>query len=212
MPRTYLYADESGNFDFSGRPEASRYFILTTVRLDDHAICADLLELRRELAWDEFTLEGDFHATTDRQATRDEVFRTIERHTFRIDATVIEKASTTPDVRASDEAFYHAAWLRHMERVVPEIMEPAEELLVIAASVGTRRRRLAFFDAAKRAMRQVSPMPGVRLACWPAATDPALQLADYCSSSIQRKWERSDSRSYELIKSKIATELRVVPQ
>lgn len=48
--RTCLYADESGNFDFSLNPGASRYFLLTTVALNSHAIVADLPELRREPA------------------------------------------------------------------------------------------------------------------------------------------------------------------
>ena len=48
--RTYLYADESGNFDFSMNDGASRYFMLTTVALISHAIVADLLDLMRELA------------------------------------------------------------------------------------------------------------------------------------------------------------------
>lgn len=48
MP-AYICADESGNFDFSLRSGASRFFLLTTVVISDHAIEPDLLELRREL-------------------------------------------------------------------------------------------------------------------------------------------------------------------
>ena len=49
MP-VYIYADESGNFDFSPRNGASRFFLLTTVVINAHAIEPDLLELRRQLA------------------------------------------------------------------------------------------------------------------------------------------------------------------
>ena len=51
MP-AYIYADESGNFDFSPRNGASRFFLLTTVVINAHAIEPDLLELRRQLARD----------------------------------------------------------------------------------------------------------------------------------------------------------------
>lgn len=40
----------------------------------------------------------------------------------------------------------------------------------------------------------------------PAQTDPCLQIADYCTWAIQRKWEsvnQRDDRSYKLIKDKI---------
>ncbi len=45
-----------------------------------------------------------------------------------------------------------------------------------------------------------------RVAFWPAESDPCLQVADYCVGAIQRKWERGDHRSYDLIKDKIETE------
>ena len=47
--RKYIYADEAGNFDFSNKPGGSRYFILTTVLIEDHRIESELLDLRREL-------------------------------------------------------------------------------------------------------------------------------------------------------------------
>ena len=57
MPKKYLFADESGNFDFrdNGRfPGASRYFSVGTVMIEgDDAVAAldaDMLKLKRELA------------------------------------------------------------------------------------------------------------------------------------------------------------------
>jgi len=46
--RTHIYADESGNFDFTNGPGASRYFILASVATTDHAAETALLELRRQ--------------------------------------------------------------------------------------------------------------------------------------------------------------------
>ncbi len=106
MSRIHLYADESGNFDFSRRPGASRYFILTTVTLEDHAICADMLELRRDLVWRDVDVQNDFHAAEDRQAIRDAVFALLGAHDFRIDATIIDKPKAHPRTRVSDERFY----------------------------------------------------------------------------------------------------------
>ena len=68
--RTYLYADESGNLDFSMNDGASRYFILTTVALNSHAIVADLLDLRRELAWEGVELPQGFHAVNNKRSPR----------------------------------------------------------------------------------------------------------------------------------------------
>lgn len=46
----------------------------------------------------------------------------------------------------------------------------------------------------------------MRRAFWPAASDPCLQVADYCSWALQRKWEVADLRSYNLIAPKVQSE------
>ena len=52
MARIHVFADEAGNFDFSSRSGASRYFILTTVTIGDFGAGDALLALRRQLAWE----------------------------------------------------------------------------------------------------------------------------------------------------------------
>ncbi len=68
MSRKYIFADEAGNLDF--RPSchgATRYFILTTVTLEDCTLGDRLLALRRELLWQGFSLGEYFHATEETQ-------------------------------------------------------------------------------------------------------------------------------------------------
>jgi hypothetical protein len=61
-----LFADESGNFDFSRKSGASRYFILTSVTLLDCAtVNLRLHELRHQMAWEGHDHPGPFHAATD---------------------------------------------------------------------------------------------------------------------------------------------------
>jgi hypothetical protein len=206
MDRICVYADESGNFDFSRHPSASRYFILTTVTFVNHAISTALLDLRRELAWSGVDLSADFHATEDQQAVRDEVFRVIGEHDFRIDVTLIDKPKAQVHIRSSDERFYQYPWYYHMKKLAPQIVRPNGELFVVAASLGTKAKREAYYEGIRDVMSQVSPTTEFRTACWPAAVDPALQVADYCSWAVQKKWERNDLRSYDLIKPKIASE------
>jgi hypothetical protein len=73
MPRISVFADESGNFDFSRKQGASRYFILTTIACPSFQVGDALLRLRREIAWEGHGTDSEFHATTDTQAVRDRV-------------------------------------------------------------------------------------------------------------------------------------------
>lgn len=206
MPRKYIFADESGNFDFSRAPSASRYFILTTVSVDDCSVGSALLELRRELAWRKVGLNSEFHATEDAQQVRDEVFAVLGGLNFRVDATILEKAKAQPHVRDPKERFYKIAWYYHLKHVAKRAACAHDELLVVGASVGIRKERGLFRDAVHEVVGQVAPMLDYRTAYWAAGSDPCLQVADYCSWAIQRKWERGDSRSYALIAKHICSE------
>jgi hypothetical protein len=79
------------------------------------------------------------------------------------------------------------------------MIRTSTELLTTAASLGTKKERASFTEAVDDVMRQT-----VKGKTWvtnfvPAASDPCVQVADYCAWAIQRKWERDDLRSYNLI-------------
>lgn len=209
MARKYVFADESGNFDFSSNKGASRYYILVTVTVEGCGVGNQLLELRRDLAFKDVGLDREFHATTDQQKVRDQVYSLIAATPLRVDAIVLEKRKTYPHVRATEERFYQTAWYLHMNYVAPKIVSPGDDLLVVSASVGTEKKRKAFHAAVTSVMKQVSSTSLVRVACWKGVSDPCLQVADYCAWAIQRKWESSDDRSYVLIQPKIKTEFDV---
>jgi hypothetical protein len=105
--------DEAGNLDFS--PKGSRYFILTSVAIDDCSIESAILELRRELLWNDIFMNGAFHANADKQIVRNEVFNRIRTHRLRIDTTIFEKSKARPHLHQQDK-FYEQAWYLHLKR------------------------------------------------------------------------------------------------
>lgn len=204
--RAYVYGDESGNFDFSDQEGASRYFILTTVVVADHAIEADLVDLRRQLAWEGESLASGFHATNDKQRVRDRVFAVLGQHDFRVDATILEKRKTNPRIRTTEARFYGFAWYAHLAGLVPGLAAVSDELLIIAASIGTSAMRSALQLEIRLAKRNAAQPSMIRADMWSAASNPMLQAADYCAWALHRKWERADVRAYALIADKIASE------
>lgn len=209
MARLYIFADEAGDFDFSDNGRASKYFILCTVTMESCAVATDLLELRRELACQAMPLGDYFHCTEDKQAVRDKVFETICRHDFHVQATVMEKSKAQPQVKTSRPRFYQYGWLYHFRYGVRPFTNPGfrdpPELLVTAATLGTNKERASFLGAVDDVMRQTVPGRYNTHFC-PAAADPCVQVADYCAWAIQRKWERGDTRSFELIQDRITYE------
>jgi hypothetical protein len=208
MPRLHVFADEAGTFDFRRGPNISNYFIVCTVVLPSCDAANQLLSLRRELAWNQAPLKDYFHATKDAQVVRDAVFNLIQRHAFTVQATVMEKCKAMPSIRPNEARFYQHGWYNHFKWGMPRVLAGATEVHVTAASVGTKKKQMAFTDAIRDVLKQTSGKRKTRFNVWPCSSDPCLQFADYCTWAIQRKWESDgkDVRSYDLIKDRITYE------
>jgi hypothetical protein len=150
---------------------------------------------------------GDkFHASSDAQAVRDEVFNLLRQHDFRIDATVLEKRKAYPYVRPDEPTFYRYAWYYHAKYVVPRTAVAGHDLFISAAALETKKGKAAFKLAFNNVIQQTAPGTNWATDFPLSVADPCLQAADYCAWAIQRKWEMGDLRSHILIADKIVTE------
>lgn len=208
MARSFLFTDEAGCFAFNRNRNASKYFILCSISLDSCEIGNKLLELRRELAWKDFPLGDYFHASPDKQVVRDAVYNFIQDEDFIIDATIMEKSKAQPHVRNTNERFYKTGWYFHFKNTAPQIVSSNTELLITTASVGTKKGQAVFTSAVNDVIQQTIPNKVWATDFSRSSADPCLQITDYCTWAIQRKWEsnHSDVRSYDLIKNKIRRE------
>jgi hypothetical protein len=202
----FVFTDETGCFTFERKQNVSTYFILCTISTKSCDMAHDLLALRRSLAWEGYELGDFFHASTDAQLVRDQVFETITQHPFRVQATIMEKSKAQPHVRISKARFYQFAYFYHFKFGVRPLIPTCSEVLVTTASLGNKKERIAFQSAVDDVMNQTSPTSEWRTDFMPCQADPCLQVADYCAWAIQRKWERNDSRSYDLIADRITYE------
>jgi len=206
MPNQFIFTDEAGCFTFNRDQNVSRYFILCTVLMDSCDIAADLLALRRTLAWEDAELGEYFHATTDKQAIRDRVYQTITNRPFTIQATIMEKSKAQPHVCADKPTFYKYGYYYHFKHGISRLLTSDSETLVTTASLGQRREKAAFEEAVSSVMKQTQKSSAWKTDFMPCHADPCLQVADYCAWAIQRKWEKQDERSYNLIKDRITYE------
>ncbi len=207
--RKYTFADEAGNFDFSRGRDATKYFVLCTVTMDDCSIGDRLIALRREIGWDRMVPDRALHASEDIAEVRRRVFDLIEKADgLRIDATILRKSKAQPHLRVTEERFYQYAWLYHLNYVAPRIVTHGDELLIAAASVGTNKKSRLFRGAVEDVAKQVAKQP-YRVTFWPASSDPCLQIADYCTWAIYRRWEANESETWRLIKPKIQSEFNL---
>ena len=206
MPHRYVFADEAGCFTFKVREGASRYFTICTLSTEDCSLSSDLLSLRRELIMAGDEGRDKLHATSDKQEVRDRVFEMLADHQFRVDATLLEKRKAQPQTRVDDPTFYKYAWYFHFKHVGPQLLADGHKLLITAAALGDRKKRAAFKEGLNNTIQQTAPRDRWEVSFLDSMGDPMLWAADYCAWAIQRKWERGDSRSHDIISNKIVTQ------
>lgn len=203
MAMVFLFADESGDFSFKRGTGASKFYILCTVAARDCKIGFELLQLKRRMSWQHKPIRDYYHCTYDKQSVRDEVFAMLAQQDFTVQATVMEKSKAQPQTRETENRFYQYGWQYHMKHARSKFLRADDTIQVCAATIGKKSKRASFEDAVRDVCKQHMPKDRYRTAFWPSETDPCLQIADYCTWAIQRKWEKSDARSYDLIADKI---------
>ncbi|MGS4948273.1 DUF3800 domain-containing protein [Meridianimarinicoccus sp. RP-17] len=133
------------------------------------------------------------------------MFDVIRKHPLTVQATICEKAKAKPSITKNKARFYKYPWYYQFRHAIAPQIAKGDDLLITAASVGTKKERATFYSELDDVMSQTVK------AQWavdfrPSQCDPCLQVADYCAWAIQRKWERGDARSYDLIKHQITYE------
>jgi hypothetical protein len=76
---------------------------------------------------------------------------------FRFDATILDKRKTQDHLRADPVYFFQEAWYLHAKWIAPRVVQPADELLVVASSLQIKRKKKAAAYAVRDVVSQVSP-------------------------------------------------------
>jgi hypothetical protein len=145
--RKYLFSDEGGDLQCRGDPQVSKYFAVGTLLMSESersALRPALSVLRDELAWRSHGLDSTFHATTDKQYVRDQVFAVLAHLNFRFDVTLLEKRKAQPQLRPDEPTLFKYAWYYRMKYHAPRMFSEDDEVLIVAVELGTKRMRKAF--------------------------------------------------------------------
>lgn len=209
----YLFLDEAGNFDFS--PSGTAFFILGSLFKErPFAAYRQLTELKYDLIEGGQDLEY-FHASHDRQHIRNQVFSIIASRLegCRIDASIVEK-SQVQSAQRDDISFYCRVVTLHLCRVFESMdWTGVDELLVITDRVPVNSKRRAVEKAIKQTLAQVLGSGfRHRIMHHDSKSNPDLQIADYCTWAIQRKWMLHDERSHRIIAPAVGEERLLGPE
>ena len=195
MADIYMYADETGNLDYSGTPDqrgggASTYFGFGTAVFNaGHGEqMLEAFKLRAHFEGEGVNLPKGFHAYDDRHAIRSKVFGLLCEQKPRFDTTFLLKERAFASVKAAGEMrLYKMAWYLHFKEIALQVSSPGDRLFVIVGEFGTAARRTEAKAALADVCNQVNR--DIVLCVWTAASSWGLQAADYGLWATQRHLE-----------------------
>lgn len=206
----YIFLDEAGNFDFS--PSGTPYFILGSLTKErPFQAYQELTELKYDLIEQGTDMEY-FHAAEDRQEVRNKVFGIIAGRLegCTVDATIIEKRKTGPSLQDTTK-FYPKMLGYHLRYILGRVdWCGVAEVVVITDRIPVTKKRRAVEKAVKQTLSEMLPKGSIyRVMHHDSKSNFDLQIADYCTWAIQRKWTQSDERSYRLIAPVVRSEFDI---
>ena len=197
----YIFLDESGNFDF--RKSGTRYLILTSVSMRrPFPLCLHLDRYKYDCIENGTNLEF-FHCYNDRKTTRHAVFDLIEAHlnNIRIHCVVVEKARIGSARQTTSRLYRWMLGYLLRGALTAELDKGANRVIVITDTIPVNKKRKAVEKSIQGAVAK-NQLPGLkyRILHHQSRSHYGLQVADYCSWAIFRKWEMGDSTWYDRIK------------
>jgi hypothetical protein len=206
VPTLHVHIDESGNWYWT--PKGSRYYVFAVAwTYDPQPLANALTALRFGLVKQGHSIEC-FHASPDKQATRDAVVRTLLAHNdWNFAAIVVEKPKVPPGLREPQRFYpkYAGGLLRFVLR--GRFRPGTDRVLVYADTIpmDSRAKREGAVKAMKTTCAADLP-PGVEhhVFSHASSSNKWLQVTDYCCWSVFRKWESGDTRTYAQLRPRLA--------
>jgi hypothetical protein len=212
MATLHVHLDESGNFVFS--PKGSRFYIFTVVWTHNpEPLATQLSKLKLQLIKEEHfrpnvidDLAG-FHACDDPKPRRELVLKLLRSHTDWNFASIVVEKNRVNDTICEPKNFYPKFLTMLIKFVLRGRLRPTTDRVLIYTDtlpMKSRQEAMAVNQTIKASCQKELKGKKFTILHHESVSNYWLQVADYCSWSICRKWEFADTEAYDLLLPRLA--------
>lgn len=208
----YLFIDESGNFDFSSK--GTKYFLLSSIATFRPSLNKEkILDYKYDLLKNGNNKEY-FHATEDEQIVRDNLFSFIEEMGEYLDvySVIVQKNKVNPALfrevyRKKGKTITRNTGIKLYEKTCQSLLKyiflkherkDVEKIIVVLGSIFPNDKRGAMLKTLKVYFKNTFQKP-FEIYFHDSKSDLNCQIADYCCWAVSVKWERKETRPYDLL-------------
>jgi hypothetical protein len=175
-------------------------------------VMVELVDLKYDM-WERGIPLEYFHASEDRQATRNNVFEIIKNYLsqFRVDSIIVEKRKTHPTLQNNSASFYKLIFDILLRFTLQAHSGKYGNIYITTDLIPLKKKRKDIEKGIKTTLAQWEREFGAsyNIQHYSSKSDINLQVVDYVNWAIYRKCERNDFRSYNIIKDCIKSEFDV---
>ena len=207
----YIFVDEAGDMDFS--PKGSKHYMFTFLvkerpfKLHEAITNYRYNLLERNLKHDGRRLDIEaFHASNDNRHIKTELFEIISSFStndVKVYSYILEKPKVHPEKRSEKDDFYIANLRYAIERLLDKL-SLERNIIIITDRLPLAKNKKTKVKALKKGIKDyldrhvLNYRHEIYHHC--SASSANLQIVDYISWAIFRKYESLDDHFYEKIK------------
>lgn len=210
----YIYLDESGDLGFNPKKKNSKYFVVTVLSaLDKKPIEKVVKKVHSGLKKKARRLSGGIlHAYKEKPVTRNRLLKLLNEKECLIMTIYLNKSKVYTKLREEKHVLYNYVTNILLDRIMTKkLVTSKSEIHLVAAKRETNKFLNENFK--DYLQKQIHGRHGlkIKIEIKTPGEEKALQVVDFASWAIFRKYERGDDSYYNLIKGKIFEESPLFP-
>jgi len=214
----YIFVDEAGDMDFS--VNGSKYYMFNfLVKQRPFKVHERIANYRYSLLERNLNVSNDcrldieyFHAHNDNKYIKEELFSTIatfDKKRVKVYSYILEKPKVNPQKRKEKERFYIDNLNYSIQRLLQKL-QIGENFIIITDRLPVQKNKKKQIGALKKGIKEYIKGNDLNIRYdifhHASASSANLQIVDYISWAIFRKYEHGDSSYYDKIKMYILDE------
>ncbi len=208
---SYIYLDESGDLGFGER--SSRWFILTIVFTGNHRKIEKCAKKVHQGLKKKYKKISELHAYHADEITRKRVLKLLsETDDLKILSIVLNKKKVYTDLQNQKPYLYNYTANILLDRLHNKnVLKADEKVLICIDQRETNKFLKKNFEEYLKINLNGKIKNHFEIKIKASHTEKCLQVVDFISWAIFRKYERGDYEYYEIIKNKIIEENLLFP-
>ena len=208
---SYILLDESGDLGFSFEKNSSKYFIVTVIFTENKRRLEKIARIVHKGIAKKHKV-GVLHSYKDEPITRQRLLRLLNESDCNIMAIILNKKKVYTKLQDEKTVLYNYVTNILLDRLFTKRpISITGPITLIASQRETNRFLNSNFREYLIHKVKNSHKTDMRVCIATPATEKSLQVTDFASWAIYRKYEKGDDSYYNIIKSRIIEESFLYP-